>query len=104
LNKSKAIFFATCVVLSGIAPILLIFDSSSIDTPKLTVTILPHGEFIALLRVSFVAHPVRKTPDGLWLAMAPTNSNSVVVGVTENGVEVIPGGAGVETICQYLSV
>lgn len=57
---------------------------------------------MALLTVSFVDHPVRKTPEGLLLAMAPTNSNSVFVGVAKNEVKVAPCGAGVETICQYL--
>lgn len=81
----------------------MIFACGSIDTPKLIVTTLPHGELMAVESVSLVAHPVRNTPEGLWLAIAPTSSNSVVVdAVVEKGVDVIPGETGVDTICQYL--
>eukprot|EP00579_Thalassiosira_antarctica_P014177 CAMPEP_0201928608 /NCGR_PEP_ID=MMETSP0903-20130614/21307_1 /ASSEMBLY_ACC=CAM_ASM_000552 /TAXON_ID=420261 /ORGANISM="Thalassiosira antarctica, Strain CCMP982" /LENGTH=77 /DNA_ID=CAMNT_0048467129 /DNA_START=43 /DNA_END=276 /DNA_ORIENTATION=- len=70
----------------------------SIDTPKLIVIV--DDVELAALSVSFVAHPVRNAPDGLWFAIAPTNSNSVVVVSAVKGVDDISFGAGVETICQ----
>lgn len=60
-----AIFFATWVVLSGMAPMFCMLDCGSIDMPKLIVTTLPHGELMAVESVSLVAQPVRNTPDGL---------------------------------------
>ena len=71
----------------------------SIDTPRLIVT-FADGDFVAELIVSFVAQPVRNTPEGMWLAMAPTSSNSVVIIPDEKGVEDMEFDAGVEIICQ----
>lgn len=46
-------------------------------------------------------HPVRNAPDGLWFAIAPTSSNSVVVvPVVVNGVDDMVSDDGVDTICQ----
>jgi hypothetical protein len=58
--------------------------------------------FMAAPIASFVAQPARNTPEGLglWLAMAPTSSNSVVSIPDEKGVEDMEFDAGVETICQ----
>jgi len=71
----------------------------SIDTPKLIVTV-DDVECRAALSVSFVAHPVGNAPEGLWFAIAPTSSNSVVVVPAENGVDDMSFDAGDETICQ----
>ena len=77
-------------------------DIGSIDTPKLIVMVDEDGALNALLSVSFVAHPVRNTPDGLWFVMAPTSSKSVVVVVppVEKGVDDMVFGDGGDTTCQ----
>mmetsp|Transcript_50715 Transcript_50715/g.108080 ORF Transcript_50715/g.108080 Transcript_50715/m.108080 type:complete len:83 (+) Transcript_50715:292-540(+) len=80
-------------------PTFSTLDIGSIDTPKLIV-IVNAVEFMATPSVSFVDHPVRNAPDGLWLAIAPTNSNSVVVDAAVKGVDDMLFDAGVETICQ----
>lgn len=89
---------ATFAVLSILTPTFRIWLIGSSDTPKFIVTTLLL--FIAVLSVSFVAHPVLNDPLGRSFVIAPINSNSVVVDGGANGVDVMLFDAGTDMICQ----